>query len=277
MPDLVLPPVSDADRGRVWVQFIGNATTLVRWGGFTLLTDPNFIRRGEKVALGYGLRSTRTLDPALRLDELPPLDAVVLSHLHGDHFDQVALRELDRGLPIVTTPHGARGLSRRGFTATSPLQTWQSQTLRRGDAFVRVTAVPGTHAPGPLALLLPSVMGSVWELGEGDDVRLRLYVTGDTLLHDDLAEIPRRFPGLDLALVHLGGTKVAGILLTMDADQGIAALRMVRPRRAIPIHTDDYTVFTSSLADFRRAADFARLDTELTYLERGETHELPIG
>src|SRR5690242_7657168 len=70
------------------VLFIGTATTLIRYGGFTILTDPNFLHRGEKVHLGYGLQSTRLTDPALNLEDLPPVDFVVLSHLHEDHFDR---------------------------------------------------------------------------------------------------------------------------------------------------------------------------------------------
>jgi L-ascorbate metabolism protein UlaG (beta-lactamase superfamily) len=60
--------------------FVGTATTVLRLGGFTVLTDPNFVRRGQRVHLGYGLTSKRRTDPALRIEELPPLDAVLLSH-----------------------------------------------------------------------------------------------------------------------------------------------------------------------------------------------------
>src|SRR3954468_22199346 len=83
--------------------FIGTATTLLRLGPFTVLTDPNFIRRGKLVYLGKGLVSRRRTDPATALDDLPRYDLVVLSHLHGDHFDRVARRGLDRAVPVVTT------------------------------------------------------------------------------------------------------------------------------------------------------------------------------
>jgi L-ascorbate metabolism protein UlaG (beta-lactamase superfamily) len=115
-------------------------------------------------------------------------------------------------------------------------------------------------------------MGSLLEFLDGDDVKFRLYITGDTLLHEELGEIPRRYPDIDLCLIHLGGTKVASILLTMDADQGVAALRLVRPRSAMPIHYEDYPVFKSPLEDFKRAAAAANLDTEIHYVARGETH-----
>src|SRR5918994_4650970 len=97
--------------------FIGTATTLLRYGGFTLLTDPNFLRRGQRAYLGYGLTTRRLTEPAMRLDELPELDAVVLSHLHGDHFDRVASRGLSRDQPVMTTTAAARTLGRWGFSA----------------------------------------------------------------------------------------------------------------------------------------------------------------
>jgi L-ascorbate metabolism protein UlaG (beta-lactamase superfamily) len=52
--------------------FVGTATTVLRLGGFTLLTDPNFLHRGQRAYLGYGLTSKRLTEPALQPDELPP-------------------------------------------------------------------------------------------------------------------------------------------------------------------------------------------------------------
>lgn len=273
---ITLPAGPEGDLGAGSVQFIGTATTLIRYAGFTLLTDPNFLHKGEKVPLGYGLRSTRRTEPALSLDQLPPVDAVVLSHFHGDHFDQRVIKELDRDLPIVTTRHAARALGRKGFRQTHGLGTWQPQRVVKGDAFVRITAMPGKHAPQPLETLLPTVMGSMLEFGRGDEVTLRLYVTGDTLLYDRLKHIPRRYPDIDVELIHLGGTKVLGVMVTMDGRQGVEALRLTRPRVAIPIHYDDYTVFKSPLSDFQQEVDDAALETEVRYLAHGETYEFTV-
>ena len=88
-------------------------------------------------------------------------------------------------------------------------------------------------------------MGSMLEFGASNagERAFRLYISGDTLVHEDLEDIPRRYAGIDLALLHLGGTRVLGILVTMDAAQGVEALRIIDPRRAIPITT---TITTSS-------------------------------
>src|SRR6476659_8210677 len=85
------------------VYFIGNATTLIRFAGLTILTDPAFLHKGEHVDLGHGIWARREVEPACQIADLPPIDLVILSHYHGDHFDDVAAQELDKKLPIVST------------------------------------------------------------------------------------------------------------------------------------------------------------------------------
>jgi L-ascorbate metabolism protein UlaG (beta-lactamase superfamily) len=276
--DLILPVRGEEtgfERGSVF--FVGTATVIIRYGGFTILTDPNFLHAGDHVHLGYGLRSLRLTNPAVEIEDLPPLDLVVLSHLHGDHFDRVAEEKLDKTLPIITTPHAARYLEGKGFRPLEGLGTWESLTVSKGEARLRVTAMPGTHAPGPLRKVLPPVMGSMLEFGYAEGAtRLRLYISGDTLVHDRLQEIPKRYPKIDLALLHLGGTRVLGILVTMDAEQGVQALRIVDPRTAVPIHYNDYGVFKSPLKDFEKAVAEAGLEDRVRYLAHGETYEFEV-
>ncbi len=267
-----LPATGAPDVTSGELTFIGTATVLVRYGGFTFLTDPNFLHQGDYAKLGYGLRSKRLTEPSMTIADLPPLDFVVLSHHHGDHFDEVAAAELDKRVPIVTTPHAARKLRSQGFVAPVALETWEFQTVSRGDMSVRVTAMPGKHAPQPLDALLPPVMGSMLEFEAGGRTTFRLYITGDTLVHDRLQEIPPRYPDIDLALLHLGGTRVLGVLVTMDAAQGVKALQLVRPRTAVPIHYHDYTVFKDPLATFKEAVVAAGLTTTVRYVEHGETY-----
>lgn len=278
--EVTLPPAASephpgsGSHGRLSVQFLGTATTLVRAAGFTVLTDPNFLRRGQRAWLGHGLTSKRLTAPALKVDELPPLDLVVLSHLHGDHFDRVARRGLDRDLPLVTTRQAARRLRPQGFRHALALDTWQQQVFRRGTATLTVTSMPGRHAPGPAQALLPPVMGSLLQVQDGDGPVTTLYVTGDTLLVDELAEIGRRYPSIDLSLLHLGGTRILGLLVTMDARQGADLLELLRPAAAVPVHYDDYAVFRSPLSDFRAEVERRSLPVEVTYLARGQTHVL---
>jgi L-ascorbate metabolism protein UlaG (beta-lactamase superfamily) len=130
--------------------------------------------------------------------------------------------------------------------------------------------VPGVHGPGPLARVLPPVMGSVLELESGGVVSWRGYVTGDTLCRPFLAEVLDRCGPLDVVVPHLGGTKALGVTVTMDARQGADLVDMLRPRVTVPVHFDDYDRFSSPLGDFVAAVADRRLPGELRTVQRGE-------
>jgi L-ascorbate metabolism protein UlaG (beta-lactamase superfamily) len=252
--------------------FIGTATVLLRLGPFTLLTDPNFLHQGQWSYFGQGLFSRRRTEPALQPADLPPLTAVVLSHLHGDHFDRVAARELPRDVPIVTTGHAATRLRKRGFHASVPLSTWHSETFTDGDAGLRITSVPARHAPGLANRLLPPVMGSVLEYRTSTGAHpLRIYLSGDTVLHDELGTIRERFPDLDLAVVHLGGTRAFGVLVTLDHRGGVDLLNLLEPRQAVPVHFDDYGLFHSPVSNFLQEVRLRKPATEVHLLNRGDS------
>ncbi|MGH2455327.1 MAG: MBL fold metallo-hydrolase [Candidatus Limnocylindria bacterium] len=255
------------------IRFIGNATVLLTFGDLTILTDPNFVHRGVEVPIGFGLTTTRLTDPALEIDELPPLDLVLLSHDHGDHFDALAEARLDRSIPIATTPSASRSLAQRGFSAVRGLETWTSTELTGGRTRARITALPAQHAAGPVAAVMPEVMGSLLELfreAADEEPALRIYVTGDTVIFDGLAEIAERFPRIDLALLHLGGARVMGLQGSMDAGQGVQLLDLVRPRTAVPIHYNDYEAFKSPLAEFVARVKGSGWEGRVSYLLPGD-------
>jgi L-ascorbate metabolism protein UlaG (beta-lactamase superfamily) len=281
MTNLFQLPTSDSDGGTDFNQgsifFIGTATVILRYAGFTILTDPNFLHAGDHVHLGYGLTSERLTNPAIDIEELPPLDLCVLSHYHGDHFDRVAEEKLDKDLPIITTNHAREELEAKDFRKAIGLDTWEAVDFTKGAARLRISSMPGQHGPGIVDFALPPVMGSVLDFETtGAERLLRLYISGDTLVHDELKEIPQRFPEIDLGLFHLGGTRIMGVMLTMNDEQGVEAIKIIQPEKAIPIHYNDYDVFKSPLEDFKRAAEAAGLSDKIIYLAHGETYNFEV-
>jgi L-ascorbate metabolism protein UlaG (beta-lactamase superfamily) len=245
----------------------------MRYAGFTILTDPTFIHMHEETWLGYGLHTKRLTNPAMEISELPTLDFVLLSHFHGDHFDQVAEQELDKALPIVTTIDSAGELEERGFSNCYAIDTWETLSVLKGECRLNITAMPGRHGPPLSDFVLPEVMGSMLEFqSPSGHTLLQLYITGDTLVFDEIEEIPQRYPEIDTALLHLGGTRVLGIMVTMDAEQGVRMMKIINPKMAIPIHFNDYDVFTSPLSDFVREAEAAGLAGRVHTLQHGETY-----
>jgi L-ascorbate metabolism protein UlaG (beta-lactamase superfamily) len=263
------------ERDRGSVQFVGNATVIIRYAGFTVLTDPNFLHRGDHAHLGYGLKAQRLTNPAIELDQLPPIDLIVLSHMHGDHFDQLVQQRLKRDIPIVTTPQAAKALEKMGFSARYPLKTWDMLVVTKGDAILRITAMPARHGPPVASLLLPETMGSMLEFSIGPgNTAYRIYLSGDTLVYEDIRLIPQRYPEIDLALLHLGGTVILGVMkVTMNGKDGLRMLQIIAPHRAIPIHYNDYDVFKSPLSDFEKEVQAAGLQDKITYLKHGESYE----
>jgi L-ascorbate metabolism protein UlaG (beta-lactamase superfamily) len=256
--------------------FIGTATMLLQLGQFTVLTDPNFLHRGQRAYLGWGLTAKRLTEPTHQPADLPPLDAILLSHMHGDHWDRIARRGLDARTTVPTTPQAARRLGRQGFHEARQLRTWENTTLdAKSGETLTVTAVPGRHAPGLAQRLLPPVMGSVSHHRAADGSELCLYITGDTLLIADLAHIPQHVPRLDVMAIHLGGTRLpGGLKVTMDAEDGADLMEMLTEPRAIPIHNDDYTLFKSPLALFRQTVSRRDLAHRVRYAPPGEPIDL---
>ncbi|KAL7815091.1 Metallo-hydrolase/oxidoreductase [Trichoderma gracile] len=240
------PRASSAGKEDASVYFIGNATTVLEWGDFRILTDPNFLHAGDHVHLGPGVTSQRRTNPAVELDQLPPMDCILLSHYHEDHFDRHVEESLNRDFPIITTPHAKGCLTSSSkpepFRAVHALDFFESMMLKSptiaqteaATPVIRVTGMPGKHVPpGPLSALndllsaVPPTNGWLLELGwadasanakEDDDTSselttgYRIYISGDTLFVDELREIPKWLNGkqVDLMLVHLGGTTIPG-------------------------------------------------------------------
>jgi len=125
--------------------------------------------------------------------------------------------------------------------------------------------------------------------GETDEVTdfvsgYRIYITGDTLMVDELQEIPKHYADkrIDLMLAHLGGTTVPSpklplaLMVTMNAKQGVEMIRLIQPDLTIPIHYDDYEVFASPLDDFKMEIQKAGLEGKVVYLDRGEKFEFAV-
>jgi len=283
---------SALDSGSVF--FVGTATVIIRYAGFTILTDPNFLHAGDHVHLGFGIHAQRLTNPAIELEEVnsaTKIDFIILSHMHEDHFDKFVQEHLNKDIPIITTSHAVSALKELGFKRLFPLETWEKILILRekSENYVSLTSMPGQHTPTEMmqkAQILPPVMGSLLEFGVNksheqapgkEEPLYRIYISGDTLIYDDLKLIPQRFPNINLGLFHLGGTTLPmGIVVTMDAKMGIEAIRIINPHKAIPIHYNDYDRFKSPLEDFKKEVDNSEFKDRVHYLAHGETYDFKV-
>ncbi|MGW6643182.1 MBL fold metallo-hydrolase [Streptomyces iakyrus] len=106
---------------------------------------------------------------------------------------------------------------------------------------------------------------------------MRLYISGDTLAYDGLDEITDHFPAADLAVLHLGGTRLpGGFVVTMDGVQGAELARRLDPRLVLPVHYGDYTVMRSPLSAFLAEADAIGLGDRIVHCGHGEHVRVPV-
>jgi len=307
--DKYVHPTKSTGKENASIFFVGTATTILEWEGVRLMTDPNFLHAGDHVHLGPGVTATRQTNPAVDLHELPRIDVVLLSHYHADHFDEKVEASLRRSLPIITTPHAKAHLAHKpgedeAFTSVYELDAFDSMMVdvKLGSSgtgsskapAMKVTGMPGKHVPSgilntlnELAQAVPPTNGWMLELGYGSDSDFkcgyRIYISGDTLMVDELKEIPKRYAGqnIDLMLVHLGGTTIPSpklplLMVTMDSAQGLQLVQLINPDVTIPIHFDDYDAFLSPLSDFRKVMEDAGLSDKVVYLDRKDQYKFEV-
>jgi L-ascorbate metabolism protein UlaG (beta-lactamase superfamily) len=248
---------------------IGGPTVLIEVGGWRLLTDPTFDPPGRRYFFGWGTVSRKLAGPAVAATDLPPIDAVLLTHdHHGDNLDPAGRALLPSAGVIVTTASGAKRLggSARG------LEPWQTTRLEAPDRpTIDITATPCRHGPPLSHPIVGDVIGFAlrWA-GQEDGV---LWVSGDTVLYDGVREVADRMQ-VDTALLHLGGVRfgVSGpVRYTMTARDAVELCGLLRPRTAIPIHYEGWKHFREGREAIER--EWAAAPEDI----RGRLRWLPIG
>ena len=222
------------------VTVFGGPTALIEFGGLRFLTDPAFDAPGVYARpKGPGLTKTApsSVDPA----DLPPVDAVLLSHdEHPDNLDNSG-RAFLAGVPLVLTTRSAEG--RLGGTARG-LAPWEAVELTRPDGgTVTVTATPAQHGPEGCEPISGEVVGFVLTAPDLPSV----YVSGDNASLAVVERIAERFGPVDTAVLFAGAARTGlfdGALLTLDSAQAAEAAVILGARRVVPVHFDSWAHFS---------------------------------
>ena len=206
--------------GRLALDFIGHSAVRVELDGVRLLTDP--VTRGRVGPL-------RRVEPVPARDRLRDIDAVLVSHLHWDHLDVPSLRDLGRSTPLIVPFGSAAWVRAAGFRDVRELAV--DDTVDLGGVTIR--AVPALHSGfrpplGPTAATLGFIIRGSQSV----------YFAGDTDLFDGMADLGEP---IDVALLPVWGWgPTLGRGLHLDPLKAAGALRLIRPRAAVPIHWGTY-------------------------------------
>jgi L-ascorbate metabolism protein UlaG (beta-lactamase superfamily) len=271
-------PPERVGRGHVRVTFINHATVLVQMDGVNLLTDPVWSYRvGPESELGV----RRHQPPGIRLEDLPPIDAVLLSHNHYDHLDVPTLRRLARARhPRILTGLGNSAyLEEERIPGGEDYDWWRSTRVTSPAGEVRVTFVPARHWSGRgLTDRRRTLWGGFVIEGQSG----RVYFAGDTGFGRFLTMIRDRFTPFRLALLPVSPFEPRWYMARKHLSPGdaVRAARLVGAATTVAIHWGTFELGDDDEGEARDSVDRYAADTlnggpRIWALENGEWREIP--
>ncbi|KZL87279.1 zn-dependent hydrolases of the beta-lactamase [Colletotrichum incanum] len=230
-------------KANITITHIGTATAVIEIDGINFLTDPFFSTAGTEWDEGIAVLKVSD-DPALKLQDLPIIDVVLLSHEdHPDNLDELGRRLLD-GRRVLTTMDGAQKLAPRpGVIGMRP---WEVIYLYTGGRHFQVTATPCQHIPGGECT---GFILTTSEFGETNGLPNAIYFSGDTVYMPELSDMSRRFH-IRVAILNLGAAKGpfadSPLLITMDGKQASQLFREIKADILVPMHYESWGHFTEN-------------------------------
>ncbi len=262
---------------QVAVTFINHATVLIQWRNQNILTDPVWSTRVGPFSWA-GPKRVRA--PGVAFEDLPRIDAVLISHNHYDHLDLPTLRKLEaRDQPRFYVPLGdAHLLESEDFQSVTELDWWDRV---RVNAEVELIFTPAQHNSGRgIFDARRSLWGSfLIQLG-GEH---RIYFAGDTAYSDHFREIRRRLGAPDLALLPIGAYAPRQQMRPyhMDPADAVQAQSDLAAPLSVALHFGTFQLtnetYTQPLTDLTAALRNAGQPAEsFVYLGEGRTTVLNL-
>jgi L-ascorbate metabolism protein UlaG (beta-lactamase superfamily) len=242
-----------APDARLAVLWVGHATALVQIDDKVILTDPVFTDTVGQV-------SKRLVEPGIDPKDLPPVDVVLVSHMHYDHLSLGSLEMIQSRVRTLLLPRGGTAyLTDFSFPAYE-LATWQ--TWSKGD--LRVTAVPVEHVGYRYGLddawMPEAFTGFVVEYHG-----LKVYFAGDTAYEQaKFVETAQRFPKIDLALMPIAPIEPRDFLRRFHVDpaEALQAFLDLGAKRMVPIHYDTFVISADEPGAALRALSVAQKNAQ---------------
>jgi L-ascorbate metabolism protein UlaG (beta-lactamase superfamily) len=270
-PPFAKPQPATWSDAQVTLAWLGHATVLINFVGIKILTDPAlFARIGIRLP-GFTIGPKRLTAPALKFQELPKIDLVLLSHAHFDHFDLRTLRCFDENTSVITARATSDLLRRTQFCDVTELDWSEGKTFKTAAGEIDISAVAVKHWGARKQR--DDYRGYNGYLLERN--RRRIIFAGDTAMTDSFAELRRR-GAIDLAIMSIGAYN-PWIRSHCTPEQAIEMANAAGARFIMPVH---HQTFRLSFEPFREPierfeAALSKTPERIALREIGETFVLP--
>ena len=259
-------PPARVGAGRVRVTLVNHSTLLLQFDNVNLLTDPIWSMRCSPLSF---IGPKRHRPPGIRFIDLPPIDAVLVSHNHYDHCDLPTLSRI--AAQRIFTPLGNAALI--GEPARD-LDWWESVALTKD---ITITLVPSQHF---CARALSDRNATLWCGFVISAPSGHLYFAGDTGWGDHFAEIGRRFSPIRLAMLPIGAYLPRWFMKSahIDPAEAVEAHKILGARTSVPMHYGTFNLGDDGEMqplDDLRAAIAAKQVQNFRVLDFGEGIEVP--
>jgi len=227
------------------VTWLGHSTVLLEIDGRRVLTDPVFGERASPVRFAGPRRFHPT--PA-RLSELPPLDAILLSHDHFDHLCRPTMEEIARTrVPVVTALGVGAHLEEFGVDPERIIELdWHEHAEVGG---VRFTATPAQHFSGRGIASRNGTLWASWVIASG---RHKVFFSGDTGLTPQFRDTGREHGPFDLVMLEVGAFHTAWESIHLGPENALTAFEMLGGGTLLPVH---WGTFNLGLHDWDEPAE----------------------
>ena len=271
-PAFARPEPEQWDNSRLTLAWLGHATVLINFFGITVLTDPAlFPRIGIRLPF-FTIGPKRLTQPALKWNELPPIDLVLSSHAHFDHFDMRTLHRFSKKTAIITAPRTRDLLRWTRFRDITELLSGEEHVITTTAGMMSVKAIQVKHWGTRLRHDdFRGYNGYVLERNGR-----RLIFAGDTAFTDEFAVLRDGRP-YDVAIMAIGAYH-PWVRSHGTPEQAIAMCDAAGVNYIMPVH---HQTFRLSFEPFREPIERfeAALQNEperIALREIGETFVLPL-
>jgi L-ascorbate metabolism protein UlaG (beta-lactamase superfamily) len=269
-------PAKEVSKSDFRVTFINHATFLLQIDGLNILTDPIWSYRASPY---QWIGPKRMREPGIAFENLPAIDAVLISHNHYDHLDIRTVERLHHQYnPQFIVPLGVKKLLHdHGITQTTDLDWWEAHNLSEN---LSLTAVPAQHFSGRGLFDRNKTLwcGYVLHSSHGN-----IYFAGDTGYGDFIQKISNRFAPIHTSLLPIGAYKPRWFMkpIHMSPEEAVMAHNHLQSRQSIGMHFGTFPMADDGMREPMEDLQNARKQHHISsnqffVLREGETKKLHL-